>query len=114
MFHIYAKPFGRFMAIGVTVVSQIIGYPWLSFGIREKRIVRLKITLRDTEEEADKVCSNVQRTFDNAVGKLPAVSHFNTKTNLSALNYAQDFGTFFWTFKVGYSHESRIVLCLTL
>ena len=37
MFQFYAKPFGRFMAIGVTVVSQIIGYPWLSFGIREKR-----------------------------------------------------------------------------
>ena len=47
----------------------------------------------DTEEEADKVCSKVQRTFDNAVGKLPTVSYFNTKTNLNALNYAQDFGT---------------------
>ena len=47
----------------------------------------------NTEEEADKVCRKVQRTFDNAVWKLPAVSYFNTKTNLSALNYAQDFGT---------------------
>ena len=37
MFQFFAKPFGRFMAIGVTVVSQIIGYPWLSFGISEKR-----------------------------------------------------------------------------
>ena len=37
MFQFFAKPFGRFMGIGATVVSQIIGYPWLSFGIREKR-----------------------------------------------------------------------------
>ena len=52
-----------------------------------------KVTLRDTEEEADKVCSKVQRTFDNAVEKLPAVSYFNKKTNLRALNYVQNFGT---------------------
>ena len=37
MCQFYAKPFGRFMAIGVTVVSQIIDYPSLSFEIREKR-----------------------------------------------------------------------------
>ena len=87
----------------------------LGYLLEYAKNLRLKVTLRDTEEEADKVCSKVQRTFDNAVGKLPAVPYFNTKTNLSALNYAQDFGTFFfWTFKVGYSQESRIVLCLTL
>ena len=76
----------------------------------------MKVTLRDTEEEADKVCSKVQRTFDNAVGKLPAVPYFNTKTNLSALNYAQDFGTFFFLdFQSGLqSGKSNCPMCNTL
>ena len=56
----------------------------LGYLLEYAKNVRLKVTLRDTEEEADKVCSKVQRTFDNAVGKLPAVSYFNTKTNLRA------------------------------
>ena len=49
----------------------------LGYLLEYAKNVRLKVTLRDTEEEADKVCSKVQRTFDNAVVKLPAVSSFD-------------------------------------
>ena len=40
-----------------------------------------KVTLRDKKEDVDKICIEVQKTADNAGGKLNlhAVSHFNTK-----------------------------------
>ena len=52
----------------------------------------VKVTLRDAKEDVDEVCIEVQKTSDNAGGKLTRDFSLQHKT-FSALNYAQDFGT---------------------
>ena len=52
-----------------------------------------KVTLWDAEEDVDKICIDVKNLLTTQVENLHAVSHFNTKHFMSALNYAQDFGT---------------------
>ena len=52
----------------------------------------VKVTLRDAKEDVDKVCIEVQKTFDNAGGKPTRDSSLQHIT-FSALNYAQDLGT---------------------
>ena len=51
-----------------------------------------KVTLRDAKEDVDKICIEVQTTSDNAGGQPTRDFSLQHKT-LSALNYAQDFGT---------------------
>ena len=58
--------------------------------LRETMFV--KVALREAKEDVDKVCIEVQKTFDNAGGKPTRDSSLQHKT-FSALNYAQDFGT---------------------
>ena len=51
-----------------------------------------KVTLRDAEEDVDKIYIEVKKTSDNAGGK--PTCGFSLQHNIfSALNYAQDFGT---------------------
>ena len=45
----------------------------------------------DANEDAVKVCIEVQKTSDNVGGNLHAISHFIQHKTFSALNYAQDF-----------------------
>ena len=52
----------------------------------------VKVTLRDAKEDVDEVCIEVQKTSDNAGGKLTRDFSLQHK-KFSALNYAQDFGT---------------------
>ena len=51
-----------------------------------------KVTLMDAKEDFDKICIEVQTTSDNAGGQPTRDFSLQHKT-LSALNYAQDFGT---------------------
>ena len=60
--------------------------------IRENGMSAKKVTLRDAKEDVDKICIEVQTTSDNA-GGLPTRGFSLQHITLSALNYAQDFGT---------------------
>ena len=48
------------------------------------------VTLRDANEDVDKVCIEVQKVLTTQVENLHAVSHFIQHKKFSALNYAQD------------------------
>ena len=59
---------------------KTLGYLCNAFEIREKGMSAKKVTLRDAKEDVDKVCIEVQKTWNNAGGKPTRVfSHFNTK-----------------------------------
>ena len=53
---------------------------------------KYSVTLRDANEDVDKVCIEVQKTSNNAGGKPTRGSHIIQHKTFSALNYAQDFG----------------------
>ena len=51
-----------------------------------------KVTLRDAEEDVDKIYIEVKKASDNTGGK-PTYGFSLQRDTFSALNYAQDFGT---------------------
>ena len=51
-----------------------------------------KVTLRDANEDVDKVCIRYKKPPTTQVENLHAVSHFTEHKTFGALNYAQDFG----------------------
>ena len=64
------------------------GYLFQGFEIREKVTSAKKVTLRDEKEDVDKICIEVQKTFDNAGGKPTRGFSLQHRT-FSALKYAQ-------------------------
>ena len=51
-----------------------------------------KVTLRDANEDVDKVCIRYKKLPTTQVENLHAASHFTRHKPFSALNYARDFG----------------------
>ena len=59
----------------------------------------VKVTLRNAKEDVDKSVPGCKKLLTKQVENLHAISHFNTKHFLSALNCAQDFN---------WNHSERI------
>ena len=62
------------------------------FWNRRKGTFAKKVSLRDANEDVDKVCIEVQKTSDNTGGKPTGAFSLNSTQTFSALCYAQDFG----------------------
>ena len=71
---------------------KTFGYLYDAFETGEKGASVKKVTLRDANEDVDKVCIRYKKLLTTQVENLYAVSHFTQHKTFSALNYAQDFG----------------------
>ena len=81
---VFLKHFRQFHFICL----KILGYLFQGFEIREKVTSAKKVTLRGEKEDVDKICIEVQKTFDNAGGKPTRGFSLQHRT-FSALKYAQ-------------------------
>ena len=71
---------------------KTFGYLYDAFETGEKGASVKKVTLRDANEDVDKVCIRYKKLLTTQVENLYAVSHFTQHKTFSTLNYAQDFG----------------------
>ena len=83
---VFLKHFRQFHFICL----KTLGYLFQGFEIREKVTSAKKVTLRDEKEDVDKICIEVQKTFDNAGGK-PTRGLHSRKVELSRVKYFHDF-----------------------
>ena len=81
---VFLKHFRQFHFICL----KTLGYLFQGFEIREKVTSAKKVSLRDEKEDVDKICFEVQKTFDNAGGKPTRGFSLQHRT-FSALKYAQ-------------------------
>ena len=72
---------------------KTLGYLYEAFEIRKYGTSAKKVTLRDAEEDIDKICIEVKKKTSDNAGRKPTCGFSLQHKTFSALNYAQDFGT---------------------
>ena len=97
---VFLKHFRQFHFICL----KTLGYLFQGFEIREKVTSAKKVSLRDEQEDVDKICIEVQKTFDNAGGKPTRGFSLQHRT-FSALKYAQ---LRLWNHSKGFAKELRV------